>query len=67
MDFDHKKMKKNGYSDVKIKIPIEGLKRGDTVYVIATEFGELDNNSLVTCFTDDNKKIVIPKRNLSVK
>lgn len=60
-------MKKNGYIDVEIKTPVEGVKIGDTVYVSATEFGELDDDALVTCITNEDEKILIPKRNLKIK
>lgn len=60
-------MKKNGYIDVEVKTPVEGVKIGDTVYVSATEFGQLDDEAMVTCITDDDKKVLMPKRNLIIK
>lgn len=67
MDYNHKKMKKNGYIDVKSNISVEGVKKGDIVYVSATEFGQLEDDSMVTCITEDDKEVIIKKSDLIVK
>lgn len=63
---DKKKMKKNGYIEVVVDIPVEGVNKGDKVLVSATEYGELDSDSVVTCYKDDDT-FIIPKRNLQIE
>ena len=58
-------MKKNGYVEAKVVEPVDGLKKGDKVLVSATEFGQLDDDALVTCYKDDDE-IMIAKKNLQV-
>ncbi len=65
LDFDEKKMKKNGYFEAVVLEPVEGLKKDDKVLVSATEFGQLDDEALVTCYKDD-EEIIVPKKNLQV-
>jgi len=60
-----KKMKKNGYVEAEVIEPVEGLKKGDKVLVSATEFGQLDDESLVNCYKDDDE-IITAKKNLKV-
>lgn len=67
LNFNHKKMKKNGYTDVIVDIPVTGIKKGETVYVSATEFGQLPSDAMVTCITSDDEEIIIPKKNLKIK
>lgn len=67
MKYDHKKMKKNGYVEVIVEIPVEGVNKGDKVFVTATEFGQLDNDATMTCITKDNEEILIPKKNLKIE
>lgn len=62
---NEKKMKKNGYTEAEVIEPVEGLKKGDKVLVSATEFGQLDDDSLVTCYKDD-EEIITAKKNLQV-
>ena len=59
------KMKKNGYTEVTVIAPVDGLKKGDKVLVSATEFGQLEDESLVTCYKGD-KKIITAKKNLQI-
>jgi hypothetical protein len=66
LDNSKKKMKKNGYTEVTVINPVDGLKKGDKVLVSATEFGQLEDESLVTCYKGD-KKIITAKKNLQVK
>lgn len=60
-----KKMEKNGYTEVTVIEPVDGLKKGDKVLVSATEFGQLDPESFVTCYKGDNK-IITQKKNLQI-
>ena len=60
-----KKMKKNGYVEAEVVKPVDGLKKGDKVLVSATEFGQLDDDALVTCYKDDDE-IMTAKKNLQV-
>lgn len=66
LDNDKKKMKKNGYIEVTVVKPVEGLEKDETVLVSATEFGQLDDDVMVTCYKDD-KEFMIPKKNLQVE
>ena len=65
LNHDKKKMKKNGYVEAKVIEPVDGLKKGDKVLVSATEFGQLDDDALVTCYKDDDE-IMTAKKNLQV-
>ena len=60
---DKKKMQKNGYAEVTVIETVDGLKEGDKVLVSATEFGQLDDESFVTCYKND-EEYFIQKRNL---
>lgn len=65
LDHNKKKMQKNGYVEATVIVPVDGLKKGDKVLVSATEFGQLDDKALVTCYKDD-KEIITTKKNLQV-
>lgn len=65
LDHNKKKMKKNGYVEATVIEPVDGLKKGDKVLVSATEIGQLDDESLVTCYTDDDE-IITAKKNIQV-
>jgi len=65
LKYDKNKMLKNGYIEVSVIKPVEGLKKGDKVLVSATEFGQLEDESLVTCYKD-KKEIIAPKKNLEL-
>lgn len=60
-------MKENGYIEVEVEIPVDGIKKGDTVYVTATEFGQLTDDAMVSCLKTNDDEIIIPKRNLKIK
>ena len=62
---NEKKMKKNGYVEVEVVEPADGLEKGDKVLVSAMEFGQLDDDSMVTCHKG-NDKIITTKKNLKV-
>ena len=65
LDHDEKKMKKNGYTEVTVIETVDGLKEGDKVLVSATEFGQLNDESFVTCYKDE-EEYFIQKKNLQV-
>lgn len=65
LDHNKKKMEKNGYIEVTVIKPVDGLKKGDKVLVSATEFGQLEDESLVACHKGD-EKIFTVKKNLQV-
>lgn len=65
LDHSKKKMKKNGYTEVTVINPVDGLEKGDKVLVSATEFGQLEDDSLVTCYKDE-KEIITAKKNLQI-
>jgi hypothetical protein len=65
LNHDEEKMKKNGYVEATVIEPVDGLEKDDKVLVSATEFGQLDDDSLVTCYKDD-EKIITAKKNLQV-
>lgn len=65
LKYDKKKMKKNGYIEVSLLKDIDGLKKGDEVLVTATEIGQLEDESLITCYKDD-KEIIVPKKDLKI-
>lgn len=65
LDHNKKKMEKNGYVEVTVINPVDDLKKGDKVLVSATEFGQLDDESLVTCYKDD-EEIITAKKNLQI-
>ena len=67
MNYNNKKMKKNGYIEVESNISVEDVNKGDKVYVSATEFGQLDDDSMITCITEDDKEVLISKKDLIVK
>lgn len=63
---DQKSRLKNGYISVIVDIPVEGVEKGDEVLVSATEFGQLTDDTMVTCLKGD-KEILIPKKNLRIE
>jgi len=65
LDHNKKKMQKNGYVEATVIVPVDGLKKGDKVLVSATEFGQLDDEALVTCYKGD-EEIITAKKNLQV-
>ena len=65
LKYDKKKMKKNGYIEVSLLKDIDGLKKGDKVLVTATEIGQLEDESLITCYKDD-QEIIVPKKDLKI-
>lgn len=66
LDYDEKKMKKNGYIEVEIIEPVDGVEKGDKVFVSSTEFGQLEDDSMITCYKG-KEEIIIPKRNIKIE
>lgn len=60
-------MKKNGYIEVIVTKEIDGVKKGDILFVNSTNYSKLPNESIITCITKNNDEIIIPKGNLKVK
>ena len=67
LKYDRDEMIKNGYTEVTIVTPVEGTEKGEKVLVSATEYGQLDDDALITVFKADGKNIMIPKMNLKVE
>jgi hypothetical protein len=69
VDFEKKKMLKNGYIEVVVEEPVEGLEKGDVVFALSNEFGQIGNNALIKVLKDekDKKGIIIPIENLKLK
>jgi hypothetical protein len=58
-------MKKNGFIEVVATKDIDELKKGDKVFVSSTEFGQLDDDAVVTCYKG-KKELFIPKNSLEI-
>ena len=67
LKFDRDEMIKNGYTEVTVITPVEGTEKDEKVLVSATEYGQLDDDALITVFKADGKNIMIPKMNLKVE
>lgn len=69
VDFEKKKMLKNGYIEVVVEEPVEGLEKGDVVFALSNEFGQIGDNALIKVLRDekDKKGVIIPIENLKLK
>jgi len=69
VDFEKKKMLKNGYIEVVVEEPVEGLEKGDVVFALSNEFGQIGDNALIKVLKDekDKKGVIIPIENLKLK
>ena len=67
LKYDRDEMIKNGYTEVTIVTPVEGTEKDEKVLVSATEYGQLDDDALITVFKADGKSVMIPKMNLKVE
>ena len=67
LDFDFKKMKKNGFTEVTVKKDCDGVKKGEKVLVNAYEYGELLDDAIVVCYTKDGEKVMVQKFNLQIE
>lgn len=62
-------MLKNGYLQVIVEKPVEGLDKDEVVYVRSNEFGQIGDNALVRVLRDEKDRtgIIIPIGNLKIK
>lgn len=62
-------MLKNGYMEVIVEEPVEGLKKDDVVFALTNEFGQLGDDASIKVFKDakDEEGIIIPVKNLRIK
>lgn len=62
-------MLKNGYIEVVVDKPVIGLEKGEIVFALSNEFGQIGSNASISVIKCDDKKtkIIIPKENLSIK
>lgn len=69
LDFKKKEMLKNGYMEVIVEEPVDGLKKDDVVLVLTKEFGQLGDDASVKVLRDtkDEEGIFIPVKNLKIK
>lgn len=69
VNFEKKKMLKNGYIEVVVEKPVEGVEKGDVVFALSNEFGQIGDNALIKVLRDekDKKGIIIPIENLKLK
>ena len=63
-DFD--KMKENGYIAVKLLKSVDGCKEGEEVMTSSSEFGLIDDDGMVTCYTKDGDTLLVIKSDLEV-
>jgi len=56
VDFEKKKMLKNGYIEVVVEEPVEGLEKGDVVFALSNEFGQIGDNALIKVLKDEKDK-----------
>lgn len=66
LKYDFKKMKKHGYIEATIEKDTDDAKKGDKVMVSSSEFGQLPDDSIVTCITKDGEEVIVIKSNLKV-
>lgn len=69
VNFEKKKMLKNGYIEVVVEKPVEGVEKGDVVFALSNEFGQIGDNALIKVLRDekDKKGVIIPIENLKLK
>lgn len=62
-------MLKNGYMEMIVKIPVDGLKEGDVVFALTNEFGQIGDDASIEVWKNekDEKGIIIPVKNLEIK
>lgn len=69
LDFKKKDMLKNGYMEVIVEEPVEGLEKGDVVFALTNEFGQLGDDASIKVLKDekDETGTIIPVKNLKIK
>jgi hypothetical protein len=62
-------MLKNGYMEVIVEEPVNGLEKGDVVFALTNEFGQLGGEASIKVLRDerDEKGVFIPIKNLTIK
>ncbi len=55
--------------EVIVEEPVEGLKKGDVVFALTNEFGQLGDDASIKVLKDekDEEGIIIPIKNLKIK
>lgn len=55
--------------EVIVNEPVEGLKKGDVVFALTNEFGQLGDDASIKVLKDekDEEGIIIPIKNLKIK
>lgn len=66
LDYDFKKLKKNGYIELIVLKSIDGVDKDEHVITNSNEFGTLDDESIVTCYTKDGDEVMIKKSDLEL-
>ena len=59
-------MKKNGYIELKVLKPIDEVEKDEHVITSSNEFGTLDDNAIVTCYTKNGDEVMIKKSSLDI-
>lgn len=69
LNFNKKKMLKNGYMEVIVEKPVKGLNKGDVVFALTNEFGQIGDDGSIKVLKDekDEDGIIIPIKNLKIK
>lgn len=62
-------MLKNGYMEVIVEKPVKGLNKGDVVFALTNEFGQIGDYGSIKVLRDekDEDGIIIPIKNLKIK
>lgn len=62
-------MLKNGYMEVIVEKPVKGLNKGDVVFALTNEFGQIGDYGSIKVLRDekDENGIIIPIKNLKIK
>ena len=66
LKYDFDKMKENGYISVELLKSVDGVDEGTKLMTSSNEFGTLDDDSLVTCYSKDGDEIMVVKSDLKV-
>ncbi|MCM1218928.1 MAG: hypothetical protein NC548_30980 [Lachnospiraceae bacterium] len=66
LDYDFKKLKKNGYIQLIVLKSIDGVNKDEHVITNSNEFGTLDDKSIITCYTKDGDEVMIQKSDLEL-
>ena len=67
LKYDFKKMKKNGYIEVTVENENDEVNKGDVLMVSSSEFGQLPDDSIITCYNKDGEEIMMVKHDLKMK